>query len=57
MASTPVLVESMRKETEVRVSAPSGLSLGLGILEIIGAAAFWITSFVLFHNLMTRLLR
>jgi hypothetical protein len=56
MTSTSVLTESTRTEPEIRVSAPRGLSLGLGIMGIVGAAAFWIVSLVLFHNLMTRLL-
>lgn len=56
MTSTSVFMESTRTEPELRVFAPRGLSLGLGILGIVGSAAFWIASLVLFHNLMTRLL-
>lgn len=56
MTTRSVLMESTRTEPEIRVSAPRGLSLGLGILGIVGAAAVWIVSLVLFHNLMTRLL-
>ena len=56
MTTRSVLMETTRTEPEIRVSAPLGLSLGLGILGIVGAAAVWIVSLVLFHNLMTRLL-
>jgi hypothetical protein len=57
MTSTPVLVESTRREAEVRVSAPLSLTLGRGILLIVGAAATWNIALVLIHDLTTRLLR
>jgi hypothetical protein len=57
MTSTPVVVESTPSEEKMRVSAPSDLTLRSGILGIVAAAGAWNVALVLFHNLMTRLLR
>ena len=57
MHSTPVLAESAPREQGMRVSAPRGFTLRSGILWIVGAAAAWNIALVVFHNLMTRLLR
>jgi hypothetical protein len=57
MTSTPVLVESTRREAKVSVPAPRSLTLGRGILLIVGAAATWNIALVLIHNLTARLLR
>ena len=58
--STPVLQQSTAKELEIRVAAPRGISPGItvgsGVLWIVGAAAAWTVVLVLFHNLMARLL-
>jgi hypothetical protein len=55
MISTPVLPESSGKE-ETHVAAPHGVTVGIGVLWIVGAAAAWNVVLVLFHNLMVRLL-
>lgn len=55
MTRTPVLLENKGKEAETRV-APDGVSVGLGILWIVGAAAVWNGVLVLFHDVMARLL-
>lgn len=64
MTSTPVLRQSIPKEPKIRVAAPRCISpritaritVGWGVLWIVGAAAAWTVVVVLFHNLMARLL-
>jgi hypothetical protein len=56
MTSTPVVHERMRREPDARVTQPRGLSLGAGVLWMIGIAGAWNIIYVLFHNLMARLL-
>ncbi len=39
MTSTPVLLENERKESEI--VAPDSISVGLGVLWIVGVAVAW----------------
>jgi hypothetical protein len=55
MTSTPVLLENKGKEPEVRV-APDSISVGLGVLWIVGVAVAWNVVLVLFHDVMARFL-
>lgn len=57
MTSTPALLESTGKEADVHSGARRSISVGVGVLWIVGAAAAWNIGLVLFHDLMTRLLR
>lgn len=56
MTNTPALRDGAPKEPEVRDTAQRGLSVGAGVLWIIGIAGAWTIVLVLFHNLMARLL-
>ncbi len=56
MTSTPVSQERSAKKPESGVVGPRGLTLGRGILWILGLAAAWTILLVLFHNVMARLL-
>lgn len=56
MSSTAVLQESTGKEAATH-AVPHTISVGSGVLWIVGVAAAWNVVFVLFHNLMARLLR
>jgi hypothetical protein len=55
MTSTSVLLKNERKP-EMPVVAPEDISVGLGVLWIVGAAAVWNVVLVLFHDVMARLL-
>lgn len=56
MTSTPVFHGSMEREPDTHVPQPRSLSLGAGVLWLIGIAGAWNIIYVLFHNLMARLL-
>jgi hypothetical protein len=56
MTSTPVLHQDIRREPQTPVAPSRALSLGLGVLWMVGIAAAWNIAYVLFHNLMARLL-
>jgi hypothetical protein len=55
MTSTPVSLKNEGKP-EMPVVAAEGISVGLGILWIVGVAAVWNVVLVLFHDVMARLL-
>jgi hypothetical protein len=56
MAGT-LMQERMAREPENRHTPSRGLSLGMGVLLIVGAAGLWIIALVLFHALTAWLLR
>jgi hypothetical protein len=58
MTSIPVLLENKGKEPEIRGVAPDtgGISVGLGVLWIVGTAAAWNVVLVAFAYLAARLL-
>jgi beta-lactamase regulating signal transducer with metallopeptidase domain len=56
MSATAVLQERTGKDATTQ-PVPHTISVGLAVLWIVGVAAAWNVMFVLFHNLMARLLR
>jgi hypothetical protein len=56
MTSTPLVHETVRREPDTHDEPPRGISLGAGVLWLVGIAAAWNVVYVLFHNLMDRLL-
>lgn len=58
MATTTLVLENERKEAETPVVAPvnDGLSVGWGILFILGSAAAWMGFFAALNYLSHRLL-
>lgn len=56
MTSTPILRKSKKTPTEMRIEAQDSVSVGLGVLWIVGAAIVWNVLLVLLHDLIARLL-
>lgn len=55
MTSTPILRKSKKTPTEMRIEAQDSVSVGLGVLWIVGAAIVWNVLLVLLHDLIARL--